>query len=575
MSGKGRIACGLLVIVFMASPAFATYVKMAPWAHHVTHHWFDSDAWAKYGLLGWEIFTWDPNRCGNYAQVRDLWMDPGTYLLLDSNPSDPNVGYNNYCDIILNIFSVAKNDVGEWMEFHMDDANMYIGDPVVRPDGSWNPLGIGKEGWGKVIINDSLIECDTVHLSEYASPSPNAYDPNDPNNDADDPNTWTGAWPAHENQLILTGTTRLQLFEAGFFWRMGGQHATPSNRASFVQFGPDVAVITAPPDDGGTPADPNDDRPGTHMHIRNKATMEWVIGSTGYCTVVHNGDATFEAGSMVSAIFSGVLPPLVPTNYTVMTIAGTITNSGPLDLHPTMPTNWSLIVGSGAVVLTYHPIGYPCIEDVNLFYNNSYYDSASDDNAIDISKNAGLPGLTASYANVSNYGKGINGIMIDISYGAITAADLTIQQSGVSNGSAIGDYGAGPVPISVTTRAGAGKSWSDRVDVIFADTDVNNARWLRVTVASNANTKLVAPYTFYYGLAVGDTGDNAPTDFRVDASDRLGCRANLNPGFPLKEPVTCNYDFNRDGAVDASDRLIARAHLTGFLTDLAAGITFP
>ncbi|MHC4294767.1 MAG: hypothetical protein ACYSTL_04205, partial [Planctomycetota bacterium] len=470
MLGKGRILCILLLIALVASPAFAIRYRIAPWAQKQTTHWFDCNAWEDY--YWWDPtknarFTWDPNWGGNYAQIRDgMTKSPppsGYKLYLNPNPSDPNVGFNNYCDVIANIISCAKNHSGEWLEFEIDDANVYIGDPAARPDGGWNPLGVGKEGWAKITINDSRFECDAVHVSDYASP-PNAVDPNDPNEDPTDPNTWTGPWPAHENQLFLTGTTTMQLFEAGFFFRIGGQYdlpTPPTGRKGLIQFGPDVTVITAPPDDGGTPADPTDDTPGTDLCIRDKGTLEWVIGPSGHCTVQNLGDARFLTGSMVSAFFQGVAPPVVLTNYTLMTVAGNITNSGPLALAPGMPANWSLNVGSGAVVLTYDPNPSARVENVEVFHNNSYYDgnnaaaNVADDSAIDTSKNAGVPGVPASYANVVANRKGINGIMVDIMSlialgGAPTAGDFTIAHSGVSNGGTYpGDYSASAGPTSV------------------------------------------------------------------------------------------------------------------------------
>ncbi|MHC4295020.1 MAG: hypothetical protein ACYSTL_05490, partial [Planctomycetota bacterium] len=168
----------------------------------------------------------------------------------------------------------------------------------------------------------------------------------------------------------------------------------------------------------------------------------------------------------------------------------------------------------------------------------------ADDNAIATDKSALLPAQTATFANYISYSRGINGIMIDIA-----------------------NPGGVPTPTSVTVRAGAGVGGSDRVTLIFGDSDAHNSKWMRITVKATGNTGLVSPDVFYYGLAIGDCG-NSTSDARVDAADRLQCRANLNPGFPAPEPVTSKYDFNRDKAVDASDRLIARSYTTWFLNDL-------
>ena len=113
--------------------------------------------------------------------------------------------------------------------------------------------------------------------------------------------------------------------------------------------------------------------------------------------------------------------------------------------------------------------------------------------------------------------------------------------------------------------AGAGES--DRVTLIFGDSDADNSKWMRVTVKANANTGLVTPDVFYFGLAVGET-DDGDADFQVNVVDRLKVR--LNPhNFLDPAPVRDEHDFNRDTNVNASERLIQRSHGTHFLNDLA------
>ncbi|MHC4294029.1 MAG: DVUA0089 family protein, partial [Planctomycetota bacterium] len=241
-----------------------------------------------------------------------------------------------------------------------------------------------------------------------------------------------------------------------------------------------------------------------------------------------------------------------------------------LDNPPPAGTH-TVVLGSGEIIENID-FGGTQVAGRSVFYNNSVWDgydpgaNASDDNAIDLSKTPLMAGQTASFANYISYVNGINGIMVDIVQvsGTPTAADFATK---VGNDNDPSSWAAGPTPLSVTVRAGEGAGGTDRVTLIFSDTDAYNSNWVELTVLPTANTGLVSPDVFYYGLAIGDTGNSA-TDAVVDASDRLGCRANLNPGFPTPEPITSPYDFNRDGAVDASDRLIARAHITGFLTAL-------
>src|SRR5205807_189471 len=91
-------------------------------------------------------------------------------------------------------------------------------------------------------------------------------------------------------------------------------------------------------------------------------------------------------------------------------------------------------------------------------------------------------------------------------------------------------------------------------------------QWLRVTVNADANTGLSQPDVFYFGNAIGDSGDSTSNAI-VNASDELNARHNqrnfLNPA-----PIDFAYDFNRDKKVDATDQLIARHNQTNFLTAL-------
>ncbi len=243
-----------------------------------------------------------------------------------------------------------------------------------------------------------------------------------------------------------------------------------------------------------------------------------------------------------------------------------------------VPGAHTVVVGSGQSVENID-FGNLHIEVVatNVFYNNSAWDgndpaaNSSDDNAIDLSKSALLPGGTGTFANYISYVRGINGIMIDIAgpTGVPTGSDFEIKVGNDNDPSA---WASGPVPTSVTVRAGAGVGISDRITLIFSDTDAYNSQWMQITVLATAETGLADPDVFYYGLAIGETGNSA-TDAYVNASDRLGCRENPHSGF---DPASVDdvYDFNRDRNVNATDRLIARSHATsGF--DALSLITVP
>lgn len=101
--------------------------------------------------------------------------------------------------------------------------------------------------------------------------------------------------------------------------------------------------------------------------------------------------------------------------------------------------------------------------------------------------------------------------------------------------------------------------------MLWADGAIKK-QWLEVKVLANTYTGLNQEDVFYFGNAVGETG-NSPTDAKVNAFDMLGARDNprtfLNPA-----PIDFAYDFSRDKRVNATDMLIARDNPTTFLNAL-------
>jgi hypothetical protein len=252
------------------------------------------------------------------------------------------------------------------------------------------------------------------------------------------------------------------------------------------------------------------------------------------------------------------------------------------------------------VLVTGTPTAAPAVVGRYIFYNNSVFDGnnpaagAGDDGAIapppslydpaeidkQLGKQALLPGQTASLVNYTNYSRGINGIMVDIvglAGRAVTPADFAFK---VGNSSDTSQWAPAPAPLSVTVRRGAGANGSDRVTIIWADDDpmtgqrepgaISN-QWLQVVVLSNASggsLGLASNDVFYFGNAVGETGDS-DEDAKVNATDILAAR---NHPHLASNPATIydEYDFDRDGLVnsESADEAIASANQTNFLTAL-------
>ena len=215
----------------------------------------------------------------------------------------------------------------------------------------------------------------------------------------------------------------------------------------------------------------------------------------------------------------------------------------------------------------------------HIFYNNSAFDgndpaaNVADDGAIAPDKTALLPGQTATFANYTSYSRGINGIMIDIAGlpGTPTAADFEFKVGNDNNPS---NWAAGPAPSSITVRRGAGVNGSDRITIIWADGAIKK-QWLQVTVKPTVATGLTEPDVFYFGNAIGETG-NSTTDARVTPTDEIGARNNPHTIGGPTGPAGIDdvYDFNRDRKVGPTDEIIARNNGTNSMTALKL-ITVP
>ena len=196
----------------------------------------------------------------------------------------------------------------------------------------------------------------------------------------------------------------------------------------------------------------------------------------------------------------------------------------------------------------------------HIFYNGSAFDGRDpaanglDFDAIATDKLALLPGQAATFANYTSYSRGINGIMIYIThpYGAITADDFEFAVGNDNNP-------ANWLPAATPTVDVQSSQTTTRVTMTWPDNTIQN-QWLQVTVLANENTELAEPDVFYFGNAVGETG-NSDLDAKVDVFDVLETRDNPRPFFD-PAGIDTVHDFNRDKRVNAIDTLIARNHQT-------------
>jgi hypothetical protein len=212
----------------------------------------------------------------------------------------------------------------------------------------------------------------------------------------------------------------------------------------------------------------------------------------------------------------------------------------------------------------------------HVFYNQSNWDNndkaanQQDDFAIP-NKDALLPGQTGSFANVTSYSKGINGIIIDISNlppsgGSLRPADFGIKVGAGGNPS---NWAAGPAPSEVVVRRGETVDGASRIMLLWPEGAIRNT-WVRVTVPAGQKTGLAQPDVFYFGNLVGETGDSG-SPLRVSALDLAGVRRVVNTTANLASP----YDMTRDGRINALDLSAVRGGLFRSLSPIVAPSAAP
>ena len=119
---------------------------------------------------------------------------------------------------------------------------------------------------------------------------------------------------------------------------------------------------------------------------------------------------------------------------------------------------------------------------------------------------------------------------------------------------------AAPQPLSITVEPGQGENGSVRVKILWAANAIQE-EWLQVTVLATAQTGLAQNDVFYWGNAVGETGNSSANAY-VNALDAAGVMQNL----ASSAPITNVYDFYRDGKVETSDCNLVAQNSTNFLT---------
>jgi hypothetical protein len=213
----------------------------------------------------------------------------------------------------------------------------------------------------------------------------------------------------------------------------------------------------------------------------------------------------------------------------------------------------------------------PTIVSRYTFYNKSFWDgqngssNIADNLAVATDKQALLPGQTATFQNYTSYSNGTNGIIIDVKNfeGVISLDDFTLK---VGNNSDPSTWQDAPEPAFVAMYPGFGVGGTTRFELLWDNGSIEN-EWLQVTLKADAVTKLAAPDVFYFGNAIGESGNSAASAV-VDVADEQAASAHRTGLGPAA--ITSLYDYNRDKRVDTADQLIARSQAGGPALQLIA-----
>ncbi len=228
-----------------------------------------------------------------------------------------------------------------------------------------------------------------------------------------------------------------------------------------------------------------------------------------------------------------------------------------------------LVYAQGQARLKIQSIPQASIAGRQVFYNNAsgFGTSGTNNsplvnptNAIDSSKSALLPGETTTLANFTNYSRGLNGIVIDLTRTLnLSAIDASSFQFATWTNftSTTPDFQSITPAVTVSTFAGGGTGGADRVKLVFADRAIENS-WLRITVLADANTGLTSNDVFYFGNARFDVTPITafPAQVAINVLDTNSVRARQSTS---AVPISNSFDVDKSGFVNVLDTNATRA----------------
>lgn len=230
----------------------------------------------------------------------------------------------------------------------------------------------------------------------------------------------------------------------------------------------------------------------------------------------------------------------------------------------------------GSAVATFTLDALVAVAGRQVFYNNSGYETNGGVNAaLDSAKvllKSTASAQPTTFANVSNYVKGINGVVLDVAGLAstnLTASDFTFRVApNAISGAADPSTWSAPsqAPTSITVIAG-NSTTPARVRLEWNDNVIQNT-WLQIIVKANVNTGLINREVFYLGHALAEVEGASP--YRVSTTDVGLVRAGVGNAIVSVNDIR---DIDKDRRITTTDVGFIRARVSN--TVLLNNITIP
>ncbi len=202
-----------------------------------------------------------------------------------------------------------------------------------------------------------------------------------------------------------------------------------------------------------------------------------------------------------------------------------------------------------------------------VFYKGSSYAAGGVPGGLDPTKTILRSGTTqqqTTFANVTNYSKGINGVVFDVPGllpNPVLPFDFVFKMSPQGNYNEAANppssWSLAPTPTVISTLAGTPNSSSTRIRIEWPDNAIEN-RWLQVRILATSRTGLQVPVTYYIGNLKGEINGAVNNNLMNVTS------ADLTAAGPVGGSGTVSdlRDVDRNGLILASDQNIIRFNMS-------------